>query len=246
MHPKLGTLFGASALVLLPAFGACGGAAADADAEPTTSAAAGEARFAESLEDEPCAVVTKETVAAVFDIPAGEITADSGMFCTYEWEGGGRTVDVTVHINSVAEDAERAASRFASATRGMSGADLDRAVDDIKQRAAESGELKGDGAREAAGAVTASVGSDRGIQFEDVEGVGDEARLALTVGAGDLWVRVGNLIFTVSAYSGPEMPMPDELSPGAIMSASKEWQKETMPQRKEAAVKLAKAAIAAL
>src|SRR3546814_10108766 len=62
-----------------------------------------------------------------------------------------------------------------------------------------------------------------GIQFEDVEGVGDEARFALTVGAGDLHVRVGNLYFTTAAYSGATMPMPERLTGSSMLAANKKW-----------------------
>src|SRR3546814_19610605 len=74
----------------------------------------------------------------------------------------------------------------------------------------------------------------------------DEARFALTVGAGDLHVRAGNLYFTASAYSGPGMQMPEKLTGGSIMAADKQWRRHTMPTRKDAAHKLAGAVVQSL
>src|SRR3546814_2589712 len=91
-----------------------------------------------------------------------------------------------------------------------------------------------------------STSGSAGIQFEDVEGVGDEARFALTVGAGDLHVRVGNLYFTTAAYSGATMPMPERLTGSSMLAANKKWRHDTMPQRKEAAIKLARAVVQSL
>src|SRR3546814_20501525 len=88
----------------------------------------------------------------------------------------------------------------------MSGADVDRAMAGVKEKAASEGKLDTAG-KKAADAIVGSASGSAGIQFEDVEGVGDEARFALTVGAGDLHVRAGNLYFTASAYSGPGMQM---------------------------------------
>src|SRR3546814_7794802 len=75
----------------------------------------------------------------------------------------------------------------------MSGADLDRIKANIKEKAAAELNARGE---KAADAIMGKTSGSAGIQFEDVEGVGDEARFALTVGAGDLHVRVGNLYFT--------------------------------------------------
>src|SRR3546814_20654594 len=75
-----------------------------------------------------------------------------------------------------------------------------------------------------------------GIQFEDVEGVGDEERFALTVGAGDLHVRVGNLSFTTAAYSGATMPKPERLTGSSMLAANKKWRQHTKPPRQEGAL----------
>src|SRR3546814_6493344 len=98
----------------------------------------------------------------------------------------------------------------------------------------------------ASDAIVGSGSGSAGIQFEDVEGVGDEARFALTVGAGDLHVRAGNLYFVASAYAGPGMQMPEKLTGASIIAADKQWRRDTVPQRKDAATKLAKAVVQSL
>lgn len=66
------------------------------------------------------------------------------------------------------------------------------------------------------------------------------------MGAGDLHVRAGNLYFAASAYSGPGMEMPERLTGASIMAADKQWRQDTMPQRREAAIKLAQAVVQSL
>src|SRR3546814_6229780 len=124
-------------------------------------------------------------VAALFEVPVAELERESSMSsaCVYSWENAGETerLDVKVKVSDVEEDAERAASNFRAVTRGMSGADLDRIKANIKEKAAAELNARGE---KAADAIMGKTSGSAGIQFEDVEGGGDEARFALTVGAG--------------------------------------------------------------
>lgn len=236
-------------LALLPALmlAGCGGSNSDSSATATPAgdnAAAApvtdSAQVDAALEESPCDLASTDMVASLFDVPAAEIESSASMsWCDYTWEGDGKILEVQVNVNGVFEDAESASSSFRSTTRGMSGADLDKAMTSIKNEVASKTADNG----KAVDAIMGDTSDSPGIVFEDVEGVGDEARLALTVGAGDLYVRAGNLNFTVAAYSGTPMPRPDGMG---IMEAIKSWQKDTMPQRKEAAIKLSKAIIETL
>lgn len=246
-------------LALVPALllAACGGTSdsvAPSQSSPASHAASGQpaadsVRVDAAIEETPCALVTPEMVAAVFDVPAADLEQSQSRAmssCTYTREGDGEGLEATVGVGGVYEDAEKAASRFRSTTAGMSGEKLDRAMAGVRKSAQDSGDLDTAGERDAADKIMDNSNNSAGIQFKDVEGVGDEARLALTVGAGKLYVRAGNLNFTVTAYSGPDMKMPAKLDAGAIMDADKQWRRETMPQREQAAVKLAKAVVASL
>src|SRR3546814_15222552 len=117
-------------------------------------------------------------VAALFEVPVAELERESSMSsaCVYSWENAGETerLDVKVKVSDVEEDAERAASNFRAVTRGMSGADLDRIKANIKEKAAAELNARGE---KAADAIMGKTSGSAGIQFEDVEGVGDEARL---------------------------------------------------------------------
>lgn len=203
-----------------------------------------------AIKKNPCELAPAEMVAGLFDVPVVDLEHESSMSsaCAYSWKNDDETarLDVKVKVSDVGEDAERTASNFRSVTRGMSGADVDRAMAGVKEKAASEGKLDTAGKRKAADALVGSASGSAGIQFEDVAGVGDEARFALTVGAGDLHVRARNLYFVASAYSGPGMEMPERLTGASIMAADKQWRQDTMPQRREAAIKLAQAVVQSL
>lgn len=247
-------------LVLVPALmlAACGGSGdSAAPSQPSpASQAASDTPVADSVHVDaavgknPCELAPAEMVAGLFDVPATDLQRVPSMSsaCTYSWENddGTERLDATVKVSDVDEDAEGAASNFRSVTRGMSGADVDQAMAGIKDQVASEGGLDSAGKRKAADVVVDGASGSDGIRFEDVEGVGDEARLALTVGAGELHVRAGNLYFIASAYRGPGMQMPDKVTGASIMAADRQWRRDTMAQRKDAAIKLARAVVQSL
>lgn len=202
------------------------------------------ARFDESLEDDPCAVVTKQQVADAFGVPLTEIEQSSISTCEYEWEGGAEdNLNVEIYIHDVFDSVTAATTHFNNATRSMSGAEVASAMGKIKGELEDSGKVDAEGQRKSAEGVTSIFGAD-GFTFVDVPGVGDQARF--DTGTGELNVRVDNLYFSISAYRGPGMEMPDELNIASIQRAHKAWMKETGAEHKQAAVKLTKAAVAAL
>lgn len=226
------------------------GCAGDADSGAGNGAAGGggasaSARFDESMEDTPCKVVTLETVAGVFGLPPDEIEQNerSGN-CEYSWKDEGQTLETNVHIYRVGGSTAEVAEYFGQVTQGISGADLDKAMDSVREQARE--ELGTDSAAADAllGAAADSTRSESGgLQFRDVEGIGDQARIS--VGGGDLHVLHGNLYFTVSAYHGEQMKFEGhDLT--KLVSASRDWRKSVQPQREEQSQQLARAAIAAL
>lgn len=247
-------------LALVPALllAACGGnadSATSSQSSPTSQAASDKpvtdsVHVDAAIEKNPCELLPAEMVAGLFEVPVADLERESSMSsaCAYSWENDDETerLDVTVKVSDVGKDAERTASNFRSVTRGMSGADVDRAMAGIKEKAASEGKLDTAGKRKAGDAIAGSASGSAGIQFEDVAGVGDEARFALTVGAGELHVRAGNLYFTASAYSGPGMEMPETLTGASIIAADRQWRQDTMPQRKEAAITLAQAVVQSL
>src|SRR3546814_4987298 len=81
------------------------------------------------------------------------------------WENDDETerLDVKVKVSDVDESADGAASNFRSVTRGMSGADVDRAMAGVKEKAASEGKLDTAG-KKAADAIVGSASGSAGIQ----------------------------------------------------------------------------------
>lgn len=78
--------------------------------------------------------------------------------------------------------------------------------------------------------------------FEDVEGLGDQARSDTRT--GEVHVLRGRLYFTLNAYHGPVMPVPAR-QPLAetVVNAQAQWQSATLDQRRQASTELARASI---
>ncbi|MGY1530174.1 hypothetical protein [Luteimonas sp. A649] len=236
-----------SMLALALMLAGCGGDAANAAGNPSAGGQQGlsraSAKFDPSLRDTPCSVVTIDTVATVFGLPVDEIEqhAAAGM-CLYSWKGNGQVMDATIHVTRVSDNAADAADYFASATRGIGGAELDAAMDSIGEKARENAadSAATDALLGAAG--SASRSGSGGIQFSEVMGIGDRARMQ--VGRGDLSVLQDNLHFSVTAYHGDRMPAPAGLA--EMVAASREWHKTTLTQREQQTLALARVAVAEL
>ncbi|HET7411207.1 MAG TPA: hypothetical protein VFJ18_00985 [Pararhizobium sp.] len=213
---------------------------ASGEAPPDASSAV----FDAELEKTPCEIMPKKLVAKTFGIPADEIDETSVLSskCVYEWEGNEKLLEVSLKVN-VLENRDRAADRFHSVTRGLSAEELSDAMARIAGKAEETGKLDTEAKKGAAKKMTGALASG-GLHFQEVEGVGDEARFGARFGT--LYVLRGNLKLDLTAYHGPRMPVPETLSGGSIMKAAKAWQKETMPVRKQQSVELAKAIVEAL
>ncbi len=141
--------------------------------------------------------------------------------CIYSWEGG----KANIAFVRVFDDAEKAGVRFANAHKNMSGAEVKEAMQQIGEQAKRNLDQKAEAGEEVpdknqVDTVVGGMGSSMGggIQFEVVEGLGDQAAFDVTrhetkIGdqvlvshANKLDVLIGNLSFTVS-YSldrGPE------------------------------------------
>lgn len=213
--------------------------------------------FDETLTKKACEILTAERVGQTFSVPAAELKQMRLMGCVYTWEGPddqpkmqleARFSTIQVHRNEAS-----AKQWFANATKGMSQEEVKQAMAEVTSQAKEREEIdtktKEQAVDKVGGALTELTGSD-GIRFESIDGVGDEARLSLT--DGGVWLRTGNLTFVITAYHGPVQPKPDLTGVGlqgmakAALAANREWVKQTMPKRKEDAVKLAQVVLKAL
>jgi len=88
------------------------------------------------------------------------------------------------------------------------------------------------------------------IDYDDVDDVGDQARI--NDRDGSMWVRIGNLTFSIAAYKGPKQSEPNYvgMKMKEIVAASKkanaEWMAQTLDQRRSDALELAKRVVANL
>src|SRR3546814_9814587 len=131
--------------LLLVACGGNGDSATSSQSSPTSQAASDRPvtdsmHVDAAIENNPCELAPAEMVADLFGVPAADLEREPSMSsaCVYSWENDDETerLDVKVKVSDVDENAEGAASNFRSVTRGMSGADVDRAMAGVKEKAA--------------------------------------------------------------------------------------------------------------
>lgn len=217
--------------------------AISSDSQMNTASTTSPAIFDASLEKTPCEIMPKELVAKTFAVPVEEIeTSVFSSTCTYEWEGDGDILEVSLDVDAF-DTVEKAASSFGSTTRGMSAKEVSDAMETITDKAQEAANLDTEAKQSAAKEIAGGFGSG-GLTFEDVEGVAEKARFGMRFGT--LYLLQGNLKLGLSAYHGPGPATMLSESSGSIMEVMKEWQKETLPARKQQSIELAKAIVEAL
>lgn len=211
-----------------------------------------------SVEDEdPCVLLTPAMVSEVTGVPADALDQTNiiGM-CAYSWDatesyGGG---SAGLRAADVYEDAEAAATYFAQAYRQLTDEERAQAEAAIaaqveEQRAA--GEVTDEQADMADGFASLAAGMQATVDYQPVEGVGDQALYDGTlrtmnlpvvgetiVAETDLYVRDGNLILNVG-YDG--------FDPGGDLDAMRAGPPEAMQaENKAKSVELAQAILAGL
>lgn len=244
------TSLGARAVVaglLLMAVVACGDAA-DGDTQSSQAATQdGAATHDMALLETPCKLMPTALLADVFALPAAEIEQTPINImgrgsCSSDWEGDDKSLSVEM-IMQVFETTEQAAIHFKNATRSTTKEDMEKAMQALKAHRKKDDTAADTTAKKTQNSLLTAMLS-RPIIFEDVADIGDEARFGTT--DGKMVVRSGNLIVSVSAYYGADMPMPNELTTSAIMKASTEWKKKTIAERKQQSADVARATIEAL
>ena len=227
------------------------------EALQAANAESGGRLFDKSLTKKACELLSPERVGETFGIPAAELRPISAMGCTYRWESKGADeptrLDARFSIIQVHANAASAKQWFANATKGMSQKEVKDAMAAVTRATKEREEVDTKAKEKTVDLMGGALGDAAGaggFQFETVDGVGDEARLALSDGA--LWVRTGNLTFVLSAYHGPPAPKPDLKGVGlqemakAALAADREWVEETLSKRKGDASKLTAVLLKAL
>lgn len=200
------------------------------------SALAGSKTYDTSLAERPCDIVTADMVATTFGVPVDNLqqSGPEAPLCSYQLEEDGKSLDVLLTV--VAFDTDKAAAEgFRDATRSMSAEEVSARLEELGIELDESDEQF---------ARDIGIPEPTGVQFEDVENIADQARFQ--TGEGSLHLQQGNLWITLTAYYGPDMKIPDEITFESVEKATSAWKKDTMDERKEQVIALAKAALAAL
>lgn len=202
------------------------------------------AMFDAALEDKPCEIVTGQMVATALDVPEDSLEQSHVMAsrCAYEMEGDGKNLNVEVAVDTFDTD-EDAAEYFRNATRSMSADEVAGAMKAITKGGDDSDKPDVDVTKNVTNSITSAL-AQNGIQFEDVDGIADQARFEL--GDGTLHLQKGNLRIRLRAFFGPAMPIPDEITSESMIKAVSDWQNDTMTERRQQALALAKLVLAGL
>jgi hypothetical protein len=245
-----------TALLLTALHLACTPAAADGKNAATANAAPGKesgaARFDKELRKRACELLTPKMVASTFGVPEAEIKQIKMGGCRYSWKSDDQILEAAITSISVQRSAAESSTRFKNATKGMSPAEVSAAMAGINAEASKSGKLDTAAKQDAAAAMGAGMMGEvggGGIQFRDVAGVGDEARV--NINDGTVWFRVDNMMAAVEAYHGPKMPRSTSTGDpvgmlAAIQGQAAAWQKSTLPKREQQSLALAKVVVKAL
>lgn len=214
-------------------------------ASSSTSSATG--RFSQ-FNGKGCDVLTADMVGTIFDMPADNFKQTKVLGCIYTWknetdQANGRISMLRVHKNTA-----QAVAWFSRATANRSVEEMQAEMDKVSNRLQESDQLDTDVQKSAAKAMLSAIGAEA-VKFEEVSGVGDEARSS---GDGSIYVRVDNLTFVASGYKGvnePDMNF-SGMAMQEILKASKEhskaWAAQTLDQRTKDGVRIASAIVAKL
>lgn len=198
-----------------------------------------------ALANDPCLMVPRATVAELFDAPEAEIEQSELKLsrrgvCTTEWSGANRIIAIETEVQTL-ENKKKAAQRFKSSTRSVSREEMAKAAQLLRERldaADKSGKTqKSERAKRTEKSIIGGLAQNP-VEFEDISGIGDEARL--DVNEGKLVVRKGSAIMNITAYSGPNMPKPEKFDVKSMTQLGKSWKKDILPQRKQQTLELAK------
>ncbi len=180
----------------------------------------------------PCDLLTPTIVAEVLEVSTDSLRQAPAGGCAYTVTSPDQEISASLRQLAIGGDGNPA-GRFAMTTRSITKKD----AEEISKRMAEKAAAR---AGKAGVEPPTSLPEVPEVKFEDVEGVGDAARLNTTT--GDLHVLTANIIFVVNAFKGDRAPRP--ASAAEARQARAKHIAKTIGQRRDTAIKLAKAVIA--
>lgn len=238
---------------------ASGKAGGDADAG-TPSDAEVEKQVKTFLKDQrkkACEMLPPSMAAKALAVPEADLKQMKVMGCIYTWESEDKKESAQAQVMSiwVKKDADSAKRWFENATKDQTAEELAKQMEMVKAKTKERKEIDTKAKKKTVDTIgdAAVTMMGDGISFEDVEGVGDAARMNKR--DGQVTVLVGNMIFNVQSFKGPAEPPLDmtgirPTDTKAVIALAKKnqdkWLSETIDIRKKMSVELAKMVVDAL
>lgn len=225
---------------------ACGGSESST-ADGREAASPNSSRFTKDM-TKACDLLTAERAGAALNFPAEKFKQTKILGCMYTWKNETEQANAHLSMIYVHNSSAQAAAWFSQSTANRSAAEVQAEMDQLSARLQKSDELDTGAKKSAAKSMLKAVGADA-IRFEDVAGVGDEARAS---DDGSIYVRVGNLTFVAAGYKGAKEPDMDYsgLDVKEMIAAgkqhSKAWTAQTLDQRTQDGVQIATAIVEAL
>jgi hypothetical protein len=218
------------------------------------------ASFVKGMAKKSCEILTPALVAKEFDVPEKELKQLKVMGCIYSWKEKSdgetkTTLEANLTLMRVHETVDAAKTWFKNSTANKTGEELNAEMKQVTDKTKEHESIDTEMKKKTVGqmgSIMAEAMKD-GTTYEAIDGVGDEAKVALRDGA--VWVRVGNLTFTTNAYKGPPQPKPKldmkdmrniKKIASQSMEAQKKWLEETHAERRAASIRLAKLVLGGL
>lgn len=180
-----------------------------------------EARFDKEMGKKGCDLLTAKMVADTFGVPEAEVEQFKMMGCIYNWKGDDEIVEANITLLRAHKSEKAAAKWITNATRSQTKEEISAQLEKVREGVKDSDEVNTKLEEKTADQlmdVANDMLPDEGVSYEDVDGVGDEARV--NVGDGTIWVRVDNLTFNVVGYKGPPQKELD-LSPADMKDLKK-------------------------
>lgn len=196
-----------SLALLVPVAIACSEAGDSAESPSSSSSSSGGVElFGESVEGEPCDLLTTEIVSETVSVPAEDIRQSSMISCNYFFGDDGMIFFFGVQVF---EDVEGAIERLAATAEGVTAEELATMWDDIVDQARERVEGREGGATEATGAAVAGEAAEA-VTFEAAPGLGD--RGVWETGTSSATVQVANAVIRLQATTGGGLEADRELA----------------------------------
>lgn len=210
--PLLRPVAGPFALALLTLAAGCGGSGDEPSAESSPARASGPL-FAESVEEEPCAILTPEDVAAATGVPGSDIEQRAmGGVCLYSWRAAETRSrgDLNVMGFDVHESLERARQNYDRYTRDVTAEEAREGMAQLEERLDEKAAEEGmsDTERAAASSLTGAI-EVGDVTHQRFDGIGSAASLS---SEGALRILYGNVVVWIAGSTGDNLPHDAEVA----------------------------------